>query len=337
MRLSQNSLFLLLATGTVQALSLNEVTSNVKRGTDAAVSNVKEAVHKLFARQASAKENTCPKIWSQVASDLRDAFVSGGQCNDDARAAIRLVFHDCISGAGCDGSIILAGEYQRLENSGLEDIAVKVGNWAKQYNVGTADMIAFAAASGISACPGGPEINALVGRKDSYTAAPEGEIPSPKSSVTELLSQFAAKGFSATDMTALVGAHTAAKQRFVEPQKAGSPLDSTPGSWDTKFYSQTLDGSAPVSLDSDVNISRDDRTSGAFQRFQSVATWSAAFVPAAVDQDTDWFYCSMNRMTTIGNGGQSLVDCSSIIKSATRGVNIKAAPLADRVRNSVRE
>ncbi|KAK7530371.1 heme peroxidase [Phyllosticta citribraziliensis] len=325
MRLSQGPLFCLLVTGAVQALSFNDVSSNIKRGTDAAVSSVKDAAHNLFARQASARKNTCPKIWSQVASDLRDAFVSGGQCNDDARAAIRLAFHDCISGAGCDGSIILANEYTRSENRGLEDIAVKVGDWAQQYNVGTADMIAFAAASGISACPGGPKINALVGRKDSSKPAPEGQIPSPKSSVSKLLSQFAAKGFSATDMAALVGAHTAAKQRFAVPKKAGSPLDSTPGSWDTKFYSQTLDGSAPVSLDSDVRISQDDRTSGAFQRFQSMATWAAAFVPA------------MNKMTTIGNGGQNLVDCTSVIKSASRGISIRAAPLADRVRDSVEE
>ena len=142
------------------------------------------------------------------------------------------------------------------------------------------DIADVSSASGISACPGGPKINALVGRQDSYTPAPEGQIPSPKSSVTKLLSQFAARGFSATDMAALVGAHTAAKQFFAVPQKAGQPLDSTPGTWDTKFYSQTLDGSAPVSLDSDVKISRDDRTSAAFQRFQSQAAWAAAFVPA---------------------------------------------------------
>ncbi|KAK8214389.1 heme peroxidase [Phyllosticta capitalensis] len=322
MRLSQSSLVFLLATGAVQALSFDDISSNIRRGADVAVSSVKSTVHNLFDRQASARKSTCPKIWSQIGSDLRQAFVSGGQCNDDARAAIRLVFHDCISGAGCDGSIILAKEYLRSENRGLEDIAVKVGNWAQQYNVGTADMIAFAAASGISACPGGPKINALVGRQDSYTPAPEGQIPSPKSSVTKLLSQFAARGFSATDMAALVGAHTAAKQFFAVPQKAGQPLDSTPGSWDTKFYSQTLDGSAPVSLDSDVKISRDDRTSAAFQRFQSQAAWAAAFVPA------------MNQMTTIGNSGQSLVDCTSSIKSASRGVAIRAAPLADRVREA---
>jgi hypothetical protein len=35
----------------------------------------------------------CPPVWSQISKDLTAMFVSGGQCNDDARAAIRAVFH----------------------------------------------------------------------------------------------------------------------------------------------------------------------------------------------------------------------------------------------------
>ena len=46
----------------------------------------------LTARQKAA---ACPAIWTQVSKDLTAKFLSGGQCNQDARAAIRLIFHDC--------------------------------------------------------------------------------------------------------------------------------------------------------------------------------------------------------------------------------------------------
>jgi hypothetical protein len=39
----------------------------------------------------------CPQVWSQISKDLTGMFVSGGQCNDAARAAIRAVFHVCTS------------------------------------------------------------------------------------------------------------------------------------------------------------------------------------------------------------------------------------------------
>jgi L-ascorbate peroxidase len=55
-----------------------------------------------------------------------------------------------------------------------------------------------------------------------------------------LIALFERKGFSAHDLAALVGAHATAKQRFVDPSKAGLPLDTTPGVWDVEFYNDTL-------------------------------------------------------------------------------------------------
>lgn len=95
---------------------------------------------------------TCPAVWTKVSGVLTKKFrdTSTGQCNDAARAAIRAAFHDCgswntTSTGGCDGSLFLAGEYTRTENLGLQTIAVYLGNLAKQFNVGVADMFQFAA------------------------------------------------------------------------------------------------------------------------------------------------------------------------------------------------
>ncbi len=40
-------------------------------------------------------KSNCPAIWNTIATELTQKFLTGGQCNPDARAAIRMVFHDC--------------------------------------------------------------------------------------------------------------------------------------------------------------------------------------------------------------------------------------------------
>lgn len=95
---------------------------------------------------------TCPAVWTTISETLTKQFLdtSTGQCNSHARAAIRAAFHDCgswkvgISG-GCDGSLFLAGEYNRAENNGLQSIAQYLGNLAQANGVGVADMFQFAA------------------------------------------------------------------------------------------------------------------------------------------------------------------------------------------------
>jgi hypothetical protein len=117
----------------------------------------------LFPRKSSA----CPSVWSSISSELTQNFLSGGQCNANARAAIRAVFHDCggkplISvsppqsiyshkttawqaslGAnnGCDGSLATAAELGRSENRGLANIVTYLQNLAKSHKVSVADMI----------------------------------------------------------------------------------------------------------------------------------------------------------------------------------------------------
>jgi hypothetical protein len=96
---------------------------------------------------------SCPAVWTEISEVLTKKFLdtASGQCNDDARAAIRAAFHDCgswnnkQSSGGCDGSLFLAGEYNRQENNGLQSISKYLGGLAAQHKVGVADMIQFAA------------------------------------------------------------------------------------------------------------------------------------------------------------------------------------------------
>jgi manganese peroxidase len=85
----------------------------------------------------------------------------------------------------------------------------------------------------------------LVGRPSSFQANVDGLLPNQASPADELIGLFQNKTISFVDLIALIGAHTAAQQFFVDTTKAGQPLDSTPGVWDVKFYSEVLAGAPP--------------------------------------------------------------------------------------------
>lgn len=82
-------------------------------------------------------------------------------------------------------------------------------------------------------------------------------MPSSCGSVASILGAFAAKGFSADDVVALLGTHSVAVQFFDDPDQAGKSLDSTPGAYDVAFYKETKEGTAPYSLQSDRLMAND--------------------------------------------------------------------------------
>jgi L-ascorbate peroxidase len=234
----------------------------------------------------------CPPVWTQVSQDLATLFVSAdGQCNDDARAAVRAAFHDCATWSsaqgntgGCDGSLFLSAEENaRSENRGLQDISTKLQAIATQRGVGVADIIAFAGAHATLSCPLGPTVKTMIGRNDSSTAAPdESLLPGNASmSADTIISLFADKGFSAEDVAALVGAHSSAQQRFTDPSKAGDPQDRTPGIWDVDFYNDTTNKPDGVFVfQSDTALSVDPRSGPTFKSFvgqQAYASYLASF------------------------------------------------------------
>lgn len=183
-----------------------------------------------------------------VSKTLTGLFLEAdGQCNDNARAAIRFGFHDAGSWdknsafGGADGSLLMDfGEEGRGENNGLQSIRTILKGVQKQHRVGYADLVQYAHNHATISCPKGPRVRTLVGRKDATRAAPTGLLPDVHDSADNLIALFQNKGFSAHDLAALVGAHASAKQRFVDTEQADKPLDTTPGVWDVEFYNDTL-------------------------------------------------------------------------------------------------
>jgi hypothetical protein len=276
-------------------------------------------ISQIFARQNT---NKCPAVWTAVSAELTQTFLTNGQCNPVARSAIRAVFHDCgawntAQGAtgGCDGSLILAGETNLRENNGLQDIAKYLFDTATKYQVGVADMIVFAGSHAIVTCPGGPRIQTYVGRNDSSVQAPPGHLPDANASADSLYKLFQDKGFDATELAALLGAHSTSNQfHFNESAAAVSlPQDSTPGIWDVKYYGETLapPTSPPILvLPSDSKLAVHPVVGKQFQGF--------------VNQQGKWngkFASAMAKMTRFGsNGLVGLTDCTGALPSAT---NIK--------------
>lgn len=228
-------------------------------------------------------------VWFYIVQDLSSAFTDSDGCTDLARGAIRQGFHDAAawdtssSYGGADGSLLLNDdEFARPENKGLEDIGAQTKTWYseyEEYGISMADLIQTAALVATVSCPGGPRIRHFVGRKDDSTAAPPNLLPLPEQDADYLVSLFAAKTFDANDLVALVGAHTAAKQKFVDPARSGVSEDSTPNTWDTKFYSETLQGDNTTIFifHSDKSISSYASTTVQFNLFAGVggqALWS---------------------------------------------------------------
>jgi hypothetical protein len=171
-----------------------------------------------------------------VSAELTKLFVQAdGQCNDNARAAVRFGFHDAGSWdkssayGGADGSLLMDfGEETRGENNGLQGIRQVLKGVQSKYKVGYADLVQYAHNHATISCPKGPRIRTFVGRKDATQAAPTGLLPDVHDSADNLIALFQAKGFSAHDLAALVGAHATAKQRFVDTKQVEKPLDTTP-------------------------------------------------------------------------------------------------------------
>lgn len=259
---------------------------------------------------------TCPSVWYNVSSDLTKRFLdSDGDCNDDARAAIRAAFHDAgtyslkLAAAGrkggADGSLILAKEYNRTENLGLFDISTKLLAIARQFNVGVADIIQFAAAHAIATCPGGPLVQTFVGRNDSSQPAPVGLLPLSDDKPDKLVALFKDKGFNEVDLAALIGAHTVSKQFYVDPSKAGAPQDNSPGEWDVEFYAEQITPSpGTFRFQSMIDLNLDPVVGPNFQIFVvHPELWNTEFTDA------------MTRLSVLGvpGGVKKLIDCTEAL------------------------
>ncbi|KAL8282816.1 hypothetical protein RB597_010180 [Gaeumannomyces tritici] len=204
---------------------------------------------------AECKGDPCC-AYRHVSAAMTEAFVGdGGQCNSLARQAIQLAFHDAAAwsssmGAvgGADGSIVLAPEeMRRHDNLGMEETVAQRKKWFNQFRadgIGMADLVQFGAAHATVTCPLGPRVRFFIGRKDSNQAAPDGLLPPVDASADFNIRLFQDKTMQPNGLAALIGAHTTSRQRLVDPSRADDPQDSTPGTWDTLYYRQTVAAAA---------------------------------------------------------------------------------------------
>jgi catalase (peroxidase I) len=252
-----------------------------------------------------------------VSKKLTELFKqSDGQCNDNARAAVRAGFHDAGAwdkdspNGGADGSLLMDfGEQDKAVNNGLQSIRLILRDVQATYKVGFGDLAQYAHNHATVTCPKGPRIRTLVGRKDATKAGFPELLPDVNDTPDNLIALFQRKGFTAHDLAALVGAHAAAKQRFVEPAKANFPLDTTPGVWDVEFYNDTLQNPQNPNifvLPSDKKLSVHPEVSEEWNEFVgNQPHWNEDYGKA-------YFRMSLNGVVNLDD----LTDCSKTLPSA---------------------
>ncbi|WOL09109.1 hypothetical protein Cni_G17862 [Canna indica] len=168
---------------------------------------------------------TCPTLPTIVSLTMRTTLLLDPRMG---ASILRLFFHDCFVN-GCDASVLLddtatfTGEKgagpnaNSLRGFNVIDTIKTAVELLCPGTVSCADILALAARDGVTLL-GGPSWTVPLGRRDATTAslsAANSNLPSPASSLSQLISAFAAKGLSARDMTALSGAHTIGQARCV--------------------------------------------------------------------------------------------------------------------------
>ncbi|XP_059457094.1 peroxidase P7-like [Corylus avellana] len=185
----------------------------------------------LFSGSVNAQLSTnyysksCPKLLSTVKSIVQSAIAKEARMG---ASLLRLFFHDCFVN-GCDGSILLddTSNFIGEKNAGpnrnsvrgyevIDHIKSAVENVCPDV-VSCADIVAIAARDSVVIL-GGPNWYIKLGRRDARfasQAAANNSIPSPASSLNQLISRFSQVGLSTRDMVALSGAHTIGQARCI--------------------------------------------------------------------------------------------------------------------------
>ncbi|KAL0064112.1 hypothetical protein AAF712_008972 [Marasmius tenuissimus] len=281
----------------------------------------------------SASDAKCC-VWYDVLDDLQADLFHPEPCGKAVHESLRLSFHDAIGysesllsegkygGGGADGSIIIHRDVELAFplNKGLDSIVDRQLRIGLSHNIPYGDLVQFAAAVGITDCPGSPRLEFLAGRDKETQPSPEGMLPDAAASVDTLIERHADAGFSANDMVDLLIAHTIGGQEHINPSTPNTPFDTTQMVFDTQFFIETLlNGTSPpfggvqpgeavpplngaFRLASDHLIARDPRTACRWQLY-------------ANDQELmrQRFRAVMSKLAVLGHDRDGLVDCSEVI------------------------
>ncbi len=179
-------------------------------------------------------------------------------------------------------------------NIGNEDPVSVLKPYLTKYNVTAGDLLQFATAVGITNCPGSPRLPFLAGRPDAKIPASIGTIPGPEQSVDTIFARMEDAGFSPEELVHLLGAHSIAHSKYLDPNVTSATLDSTPSVFDTQFHLEILlqgegypgpggqdrhvqgEVKSPLPkqnelrLQSDAKVARDIRTACEWQRMISM-------------------------------------------------------------------
>ncbi|KAA8913462.1 heme peroxidase [Sphaerosporella brunnea] len=264
------------------------------------------------------RNRSCKK-WFQIRDYiLREIFDvrPGAQCGDNARAAVRLAFHDgeckferwnllpCHSSSwrthgGADGSMLIdPTEIERPDNNGLQQIVTALTPLAAQFGVSNADILHVTGILGVIVCPGGPVIETWVGRRDARWRNPTGLLPDVNDSVLKMVARFKDMGFNVRDLMALIGAIRPRNRGLSTPPELENPRIRHQTSGMLSFYGETLNDTVPEGVfDSPLTTSsRGTRRQG-------------------TDQD-DWdedYARAHEQMSLLGQDRSKLTRCTEIL------------------------
>ncbi|KAF5363128.1 hypothetical protein D9757_011709 [Collybiopsis confluens] len=286
-----------------------------------------------------------------LAKDLTENFFEN-ECSEKAHEVLRLSFHDAIAfsqskgpsaGGGADGSMLIFPnvEPNYAANNGIMDIVEELAPFlssGKYASITAGDMIQFGAAVAVGLCPGAPQLDFLAGRPNATAPAIEGLVPEPQDSVDEILARFQdAANLDGEDIVSLLVSHTVARADHVDPDIAAAPFDSTPFTFDSQFFLETLleglvspirlvhntgEVASPLPLSqgknvgeiriqSDFALARDPRTACFWQGMINEEALMAARFKAA-----------MAKMAIIGHDAKDLVDCSAVVPKPVAALKI---------------
>ncbi|KAH8102146.1 manganese peroxidase 1 precursor [Cristinia sonorae] len=193
----------------------------------------------------------CCKLFA-ILDDIQENLFDGGKCNAEAHEALRLTFSDAIAiskeaetGGGADGSIMLFSEVETAyaANVGLDEVVAIQKPFFERHDISAADFIQFAGAVAVSNCPGAPRLPFFLGRVSGTEAAPDGLVPEAFHSANQILSRFADAGpvgFSPTEVVRALAAHSVGAADDVDIHAPQAALDTTPFTFDTQFFLETL-------------------------------------------------------------------------------------------------
>ncbi|KAF5353722.1 hypothetical protein D9758_008611 [Tetrapyrgos nigripes] len=268
---------------------------------------------------AAAKSNPVCTPYIAVRDAIMGDIFEGG-CNDNTRAAVRLAFHDAGTfslsleaagkeNGGADGSLLVdPDEVLRSENNGLQNIVALLKPMPERFNVSAGDVLHLAGTLAVLACPGGPLVNTFVGRPPVKNINPDGLLPDTHDKVSNLVNRFADMGLTVRETMALIGAHTCARQRFVNLADASDAMDETVDIWDIRFYGETQRNDTDphvFRLPSDLAFSQDPLTKKDFSRFVGALhvqeNWASEYADAH------------EKMSLLGQNVDDLTDCTEIM------------------------